>query len=283
MSELVLAEGTMSLQDMAAELGGSSVTSGVKIPTLKINYDGENSSGVQLPLGAFYLNYGAGTESERVYAKDGVNIRPLSNHIQYQHWSDGKLLNKSILVNNTRQEARDQLGGIACGIPSFEIQRDFTKEQREEFNGRDKYRIIRALITYTGTKADGTEVVIENQPCVLSLKRKNFGPFYHDVVKALPPKTDAFNYNCVLSAEKQKTAKGATYYIIRFEPQISSPMDMDQMTYDSLLAVIQIVKAENARIEESYGKAAYGRSSTDQEGRIMSTINALDDDYADAS
>ena len=83
MTDLVVKEGDLNLTEIASSLGAAQTgKKGPSIPTLKINSQGEDANGVQIPLGAFFLNTPV---DERVYAKEGVRLRALSNHIQYQH------------------------------------------------------------------------------------------------------------------------------------------------------------------------------------------------------
>ena len=274
MTELAIKETGLSLQEISAQLGASSSTKGPSIPSLKINSNGEDANGNQIPLGAFFLN----TAEDRVYAKEDVKLRAFSNHIQYQHWGDNGLINKSLLIKNQREEARDQLGGFMCGMPTYEQSKNMTPEERQEFEGRDRYRIIRGLVTYTGKTAQGTEVTFTNEPCVLSLKRKNYGPFWHDVVKRMPNNMNIWDFENVLKAEKMKTEKGAVYYVMRFSPQFGNPIPMDQLTYDSLAHVSGLVTAENKRIDEAFKLASKQTEEEQEATRIIDAVDSLDKD-----
>ncbi len=275
MSDIIPAEGGMTPDELADMLGAADAPKSVRIPTLKINSQGEDKDGNQIPLGAFFLN----TDDERVYAKDGVVLHALSNHIQYMHWDDGRLVNKSRLIINKRDEARDQLGGTMCGMPSYEQSVQMTPEQRKEYEGRDRYRVIRGLVSYTGKTASGEERTIENEPVILSLKRKNYGPFYHDVIKRIPSDTKFFNYRLALTADKQTTDKGAKYYIMRFSPDLQNKVTLDQKLYDSMNAVAGMVKAENERIDKSYFDAIARKADEAEQDRIMEEVNTLEHDF----
>lgn len=276
MNEITLKTDGFSIAELSEELGTAAPVKGPSIPTLKINSAGEDAQGVQIPLGAFFLNSGG----ERVYAKDNVKFRAFSNHIQYQHWGDRKLINKSLLVVNQRQEARDQLGGVMCGVPTYEESIAMTPDQRKELDGRDRYRIVRGLISYTGKTAAGKEVTIENQPVVLSLKRKNYGPFYHDVIKKMPTDSNLWDFECILDTEKFKTDKGAVYYVMRFKPQLDNMLMMDQVIYDSLLAVKELVNSENSRIEDSYKQAHMGKAEDALMDNASEVLGELETDFA---
>ena len=219
------------------------------------------------------------TDEERVYAKDGVVLHALSNHIQYMHWDDGRLVNKSRLIIDKRDEARDQLGGTMCGMPTYEQSVQMTPEQRKEYEGRDRYRVIRGLVSYTGKTASGEERTIENEPVILSLKRKNYGPFYHDVIKRIPSDSKFFNYRLALTADKQTTDKGAKYYIMRFSPDLQNKVTLDQKLYDSMNAVAGMVKAENERIDKSYFDAIARKADEAEQDRIMKEVNTLEHDF----
>jgi len=274
MTELAIKENGLTLEEISAQLGASSTTKGPSIPSLKINSNGEDSTGNQIPLGSFFLN----TAEDRVYAKEGVKLRAFSNHIQYQHWGDSGLINKSLLVKNQREEARDQLGGVMCGMPTYEQSVQMTPEERKEYEGRDRFRVIRGLVTYTGQTAQGKEVTIENEPCILSLKRRNYGPFWHDVLKRMPRGMNLWDFESLLNAEKMKTDKGAVYYIMRFSPQFGSPIPMDQLTYDSLAHVTGLITAENKRIDEAFKASSTQTEEEKDASRILEAVDSLDED-----
>lgn len=271
MSDLVIQNDGLSLDEIAAQLGSASSSSGPSIPTLGMNYDGENG-----PMGAFYLKQGP----DSVYATDNVRLRVFSNHIQYQHWDDeNNLVNKSLLVLNQREEARDQLGGIMCGMPTYEESIEMTPEQKGKYKGRDRYRIIRALISYTGKTSDGKEVTLENEPCVLSLKRNNYGPFFFDVVKKMPKGMNLWDFECILSKETLQSKMGKKFYVMHFAPQFGSPITMDQMTYDSLAHITGLITSENKRIDEAYKKVLEIEADEEAATQIMDAVDTLEADY----
>jgi hypothetical protein len=154
-------------------------------------------------------------------------------------------------------------------MPTYEQSRNFTEEERKQYNGIDRYRVVRGLVSYTGKTASGEERTIENQPCVLSLKRKNYGPFYHDVLNRMGDKK-LWDFASVLKADKVQSPKGATYYVMRFEPQFGDKVPMSQEIHDSLSAVLELIDSENERIEAAWKKS-----------NLQHVESALDDDLAD--
>ena len=270
MTDLVLQDNSLTIEEISAQLGAASTSSGPSIPAVGMNYDGEMG-----PMGAFYLKTG----QDQVYATENVRFRAFSNHIQYQHWGDDGLVNKSLLVKNQREEARDQLGGIMCGMPTYEQSIQMSPQEKEKYKDIDRYRIIRGIINYTGKTSDGREVTIENQPCLMSLKRKNYGPFYHDVMKKMPRGINLWDFENILSKDTQTNSYGKKYYVMHFAPQFGSPIPMDQLTYDSLAHVSGLITAENKRIEESYKEASMQAVDEAEAARIMDEVNPLEADY----
>jgi len=279
MSDLALKEDGLTIEEMAAALGAANTNKerSPSIGALKINSFGEDANGDQIPLGAFFLN----NQNPRVYAKEGVRFRAFTNHIQYQHWDDGKLLNKSLLVINQKAQARDQLGGEMCGMPTYEQSMALSPKEREEYIGRDRYRIIRGVVSYTGTTAKGEEVTIENEPCVLSLKRKNYGPFYHDVTNRMPKDvSNLWDFESILKADKIKNDKGAVYYVMRFTPQFGNLLEVDQMVSDTIKHTFGLVANENKRIDEAYKSASMQAADEAYQDEIMDQVNTLEHDFA---
>ena len=274
MTELVLQENGLSIDELNAQLGVGSKSTAA-IAKLKIVHNPLDESGNQLTLGAFYTT----TDGEKVYATEGVRLRVLSSKIQYQHWGDDGLINKSILVDSQKEEARDQLGGYMCGMPTFEQSQAMTPDKRAEFVGRDRFRIIRGLVTYTGKTATGEEKTITNLPVLLSLKRKNYGPFFWDVIKKIPRNSATYDYDCVLSAERHTTPKGASYYVMRFAPDLSKKIPIDQLTYDSLQHVAGLIIEENAKIEKAFKYAHMQQDDEEEAARIMDAVDTLSGDY----
>ena len=259
MNEIVLQDGGLSLAEMSAELGASSTSTGPSIPNLGMNYDGENGA-----MGAFYLKTG----QDQVYATEGVRFRAFSNHIQYQHWGDdNSLVNKSLLIKNAKEEARDQLGGLNCSMPSYEDSIQMSPEQKEKYKGIDKYRIVRGLVSYTGKTSDGRELTIENHPCVLSVKK-------------LPQGMNLWDFESILSKDNLTNSYGKKFYVMHFAPQYGSPIEMDQITYDSLSHVRGLITSENKKIEEAYKDAMIRGKDAAQADRIDTVIQALDADVA---
>jgi hypothetical protein len=278
MTELMIQENGFNIEEISAELGAASVSNGLgpSMPDLKMNYDGENG-----PMGALFLKMGKnGNCQDNVYAKGDVRFRAFSSHIQFQHWGeDRELINKSLLVNNKNDEARDQLGGVSCSLPEYEDFWALTEEGRKAHTGKDKYRVVRGLVSYTGNKPDGTEVTIENHPCVFQGKRKNYGRFYEDVTSKMAQGVNLWDFESILSKDTKTNAYKKKFYVLRFNPQFGEPIEMDQITYDSLTHVRNLITSENARINEAYKETHMQKEDEEEAARIMEAVDTFDADF----
>ena len=189
-----------------AEILGTEVPSGsnksalVRVPELKINAKSRNKNTKKpIPEGSFYLT---GTDNP-VYSET-VSFRPLASHVQYFHWDevDGKrkLINKSLAVKNPyKDEARDLLGGIACGMPSWDARKEMEYDEAKKWRAM-QHRVIRGVVSYTGKTEDGEEVTVENQPCIMFHKNSNYGGFYNEFIKKLPQGSQIYNYAAELTS-----------------------------------------------------------------------------------
>lgn len=272
MTELMLQENGYTLAEMAEALGSGSTSAGPSIPSLQMNYDGENG-----PMGAFYLKMGkAGNCQDNAYATENVRFRALSSHVQWQHWVDNELANKSLLVKNMRSEARDQLGGVRCSLPDYDDLWALTDDQRAAHSGKEKYRVVRGLVSYTGKTPDGREVTYENHPCIFSGKRKNYGKFYDDVVSKMPQKMEIWDFESILSKQTVTNSYQKKYYIMRFAPQYSNKLEVDQVIVDSINHVLGLVLDENKKIEELYKSSMRGKSVEDTEDLAVAALESVD-------
>ena len=89
-----------------------------------------------------------------------------------------------------------------------------------------------------------------------------------------------WDFENILSKETKTNSHGKKYYIMHFAPQYGSPIEMDQITYDSLSYVRGLIASENKKIEESHKAAMIRGNDAAQVDRIDTVIQALDADVA---
>ena len=276
--QIALQETNLSNNEIADVLGASSSGgTATKIPTLAINYDPD------FKMGGIYLKY-ASESPDNIHATSEVRFRAFSSHVQWQHWGESGLINKSTLVkyknNRGKQtEARDQLGGVCCGLPDYDTFWALTQPERDALSGRDCYRIVRGLISFTGKSADGTEHVVENQPVIFKGKGRNYGAFTPEVSNKVPDGKNLWDFESILSVEQKINVHKKKYWVMHFDYQLGNQLVMDQSIEDTRNHILELVVGENRRVEEKYKEATMQAIDEAEQDRIMDEVNTLEADY----
>ena len=239
------------------------------LPILKINLDDEDAAGNPLKKGQFMLT----NQESTVYA-DKVRIRPLSQMFQWVNYDpeQNKTVNKTIIVPRLNMEARDEKGGTRCGKPASKVLKE-NPDLAKKFKSITCFRYIHCLVNYTGKTATGEETVVENAPALLRLKGVNFSPFEEQVIDKLPKGKKLWDFNVEVSASRKKNGS-VVYYLLGFEPDLGNPLGMDQVTYDTMLHIVGMIKDENERIESKHRNAV---SNRDVDTAALKAVEVLDE------
>ena len=266
------------MQELATFLG-TNVSSGdssiVRVPELRINSKAMNKdTKALLDPGSFYLK----SADKPAYAKS-VTFRPLASHVQYFNWDevDGKrtLVNKSIAVLNPyKDEARDMLGTIACGMPSWEERKAMPYETAKKWRAM-QHRIVRGLVSYTGKTECGEKVVYENEPCIMFHKNSTYSGFYYDFVKKVPRGHHLYNYEAKLTSLYNKNGS-VVWYTYVYEPDLSKVLPVTKSVRETCIVFADSIRAENKHIDSQY-MAAIAEGSID--GAAMTALDSLDADF----
>lgn len=271
------------LQELQAELGtqikGGGESSIVKVPELKINARSKDKQTKKsIPEGHFFLN---GTD--KIAYAESVMFRPLCSHIQYFHWDevDGqrKLLNKSIPIINSKQEANDMLGTIACGMPSWEDRKQLERAEQNKWRSM-QHRITRGLVNYTGKTADGEEVVYENQPCIMFHKNSNYSGFWNQFMRKLPRGKNLYEYQARLTSEYQENGS-VTWYTFNYEPDLSNPLPITTDIFQTMQVFNDSIKAEKKQVMDAYLKAI--KEGSVDNAAMKALGDSLEEDFEDAA
>lgn len=280
MTELTTSNG-FSLNEIAAELGATSGspsgTSASRMPELKIETQVDDDKGNTLPRGQFYIK-----GLEKVAYSDTITIRPIQHGFQYIKYDPElkKVACKSRIIPHFGEEARDSAGTLRCGKPISSVLRELPPEEKEKHNNTTCFRQVRALATFKGKTIDGEVIEYENQPVILMLKGTNFGPFDDEFLKKLPRGRNIWDYSLKLTSKRHKNGS-VTWFTFHFDPDFKNLLGMDQDVVDSIGAVVQAIRTENARIDKAY-KAALSNKALDQSA-IDALENALEDDLEDVA
>lgn len=275
MNDLTTIDG-IELAELANILGTETSSGGgdtlVRVPKLDHQHAADDDNGNPMPRGEFRLHM----PDQIVYAKT-VRFRPLASHVQYFLWENDKLV-KSRALKNMREEARDTAGGIACGMPEWEVRAE-NEDLRQKYKDCQR-RIVRGLVSMTGHNIEGDEVIIENQPTIYFGKgRTNYGGFFNEYIKQLPKGSNIFDYEANMSTERMKV--GATvFFKIHWEPLLRNKLPMTQDVFETMKVFADTITAENKYVDDQYFKA-HAEDSLDS--KAMAAIeDSLEADLADA-
>lgn len=271
-----------SVAELAQEMGasaanGNGASNASRLPQLLVNSQVDDEHGNTLPRGHFYIK---GLD-ETAYAEK-VTIRPLQHGFQYLHWDKEakKLACKSKIIAHFGQEPRDTNGGIRCGKPVSSVLRDLPPEQREKYDGITCFRQVRALASFTGKTVEGKEVTYDNQPVILMLKGTNFSPFEDEFMKVVPRDRNLWDFNVEVTTKRHKNGS-VTWFTMHFKPDLKNPVGLDETVLESIKAIRDAIRAENARIDKAY-EAALRNENMDR-AAIDAIEGSLDDDLVDAA
>jgi hypothetical protein len=239
-------------------------------PLLKINLEEEDDLGNPLPKGKFMLT----GQEEAVYA-DKVRIRPLSQFFQWTHYDpdQNKTINRTIMIPRLNVEARDEKGGVRCGKPASKFLKE-NPEEAKKYKNITCFRMIHCLVTYEGKTSTGKATKVENVPALLRLKGANFSSFEDEVIDKLPKGKKLYDFWVEIAASKKKNGS-VTYYVYNYVVDLGNPAPLDQLTYDTMLHIAEMVKGENTRVNAKYEAAISGKSL---DTRAMKAVDVLEED-----
>lgn len=270
------------MEELAAILG-TEVSGGastvVRVPELRINAKSVNKDTKKpIPQGSFYLK-----GSDKIAYAESVTFRPLASHVQYFNWDDidGKrtLVNKSIAVLNPyKDEARDMLGSIACGMPSWDDRQHMDKEVQKKWRAM-QHRLVRGVVSFTGTTEEGEEVVYENEPCMMFHKNSTYSGFYNGFVKKIPKGHHLYNYEAKITSEYNENGS-VVWYTFQYEPDLSNVLTFTKDVRDTSIVFAESIRAENKYIDSQYMKSITEGSI---DGAAMTAIDSLDADFEDVA
>jgi hypothetical protein len=257
---------------LAAMLGLAPSGDREQTPLLKINLDDEDDAGNALPKGKFMVT----GQDETVYA-DKVRIRPLSQFFQWVHYDpeQNKSVNRTVMIPRLNLEARDEKGGVRCGKPPSKVLKE-NPEEAKKYKNITCFRLIHCLVSYEGKTADGKSAKVENVPALLRLKGANFSSFEDEVIDKLPKGKKLYDFWVEISATKKKNGS-VTYFVYNYVVDLGNPAPLDQVTYDSMLHIVEMVKAENERVNAKYEAAISGRSA---DSKAMKAVEIIEEDDA---
>lgn len=273
------------LAELTAEMGANPSQNAARGPgRLKVNSREVDASGRDLKKGVYYVDDG----DEPVYAKT-VEFRPLGQTLQWMDYDndENKFVNKTLQIRDFRQEPRDEQGTLRCGKPKSDVLKDMPKAEQKKYQSIKCVRHIQGIVSYTGKTVTGEEVVVENKPCVFSMKGSNFNQFHDEYVKKLPSGANMYDFWATLSAERRVSESGTVvYFVTHFEFDANKPVPVTTEMLDTMDVFARLIRAENDKIEEKYEAALRNRQEDDDAidaADIGAEYESLDADFEEAS
>lgn len=245
----------------------------VRVTKFDHQHSPDDDNGNPMPRGEFRIHMPEGI----VYAKTPL-FRPLMSHIQYYLWEDDKLT-VSLVCKNLNEEARDTAGGIACGMPEWEVRAE-DKDLRQKYKDCQR-RVVRGLVTADGHTLDGTSVKVENHPVIYFGKgRTNYGGFFNEYIKALPEGARLHDYQSEMSTERMKVGE-TVFFKIHWKPLLNNKLTLDRDAFETMKVFAETIRIENKGIDkEHFAKMKEGSIDTKA---IKALGDSLDDDLEDVA
>jgi hypothetical protein len=263
------------IKALAAEMGATTDDlqgGGNFLPSLKVWMDEDSEEeGAPRLKGKMFLT---GTDPV-LFAKPGtVVFRPLTQMFQWTEWDKDakKTVNRSRLIYNFKEEARDEKGTLKCGKPPSKDLRD-NPALAKQYENITTWRRLQGLVSFVGIDKDGNEVAVNNKLIGLNLKGANFVPFDEEYIQLMPKGSMLWDFEAKISTTREKNGS-VTYYIMHFEPDFVDRKKFTPEVYETLKALKADAEATNKEIDQKYYDALNRRKSDADVVDSLKTVGA---------
>lgn len=181
---------------------------GLGLPSLRVNYDDEDSDGNSVPRGQWTIQ----SDGTQYFAKD-VSLRVLYSTYQYSHYDadEGKMVSKSVHFTRFGEEVYDDAGGKKCGKVK---RKDFESLSKSEQKVQKKIKLSKVLfgvVTLTGVDNKGKKATLKNEPCVFYARGTNYMPM-SDLIQDMHNSKKVMQRTQLLLELKREKNDGVTYW-----------------------------------------------------------------------
>lgn len=246
-------------------------------PRVTINKLGEDEQERAIPVGAYMVSQ----DGKAVFGKP-ILFRPFLNAYQYAVYdaASNTYPNKSIIFKSFREEAVDELGGVACGKVSAKKREGLTPDQLAIQKAIKCYRTVYGLVTFTGTTADGQSVDITDLPVKFRLSGDNFMPIQDVLDELSKKKLSMLNYQIELSTKRKKNGTNVYYQMVPALKDTYVPIRKEDW---GILASFQdAIDTENKAIIDKHHKARQATTQAEEDKGALIELGAeLNDDISD--
>ncbi len=199
------------------------------LPRININYDAETDDGVSLPRGSWKMYI----DGRFIYAEE-VTIRPLLRTFEYSVWDqeNNTFSSKSVQKFELSGMFPDTTGTNKCGRLTREEEDRLDKDDAAYLNSRASScnLILYSKVSGTFKDAEGTEVVLDEEPVVAYFKRSGFIPM-NNFINNLG-KQEKLMQKCNITLGTSKHKKGSVTYwtpnpVLKDTISVLSPEDKE--------------------------------------------------------
>ena len=223
------------------------------LPRLNINYNEETDDGISLKRGTWKIY----VDGEFLYAPE-VYIRPILRTFEWSAWDQEEqtFSSKSVQKPVLSGSFPDTTGTDRCGRLSRDEEESLGKDDPALIRSRMAVcnQIIYGLISGKFTKADGTEVELDNSPFVSYFKKSGFIPVRNFIDQELTRKKKVLMQKSYIELTTEKQKKGTLTY---FTPKLAFVKEVSMSDSDKSLIkdFTSTVKGFNEKIMGDYTSA----------------------------
>jgi hypothetical protein len=240
------------------------------LPRLNINYNEETDDGISLKRGTWKIY----VDGEFLYAPE-VYIRPILRTFEWSAWDQEEqtFSSKSVQKPVLSGSFPDTTGTDRCGRLSRDEEESLGKDDPALIRSRMAVcnQIIYGLISGTFTKADGTEVELDNSPFVSYFKKSGFMPI-RNFIESLT-KQNKVMQRCNILLRTAKKTMGATSYFVPV-PTLAGEIDISDSDKEMMKMFVETVKGHNEVVMNQHRDAVKLLDDSDID---------LADDFKDAA
>lgn len=257
---------------------------GKYLPSLRVwgKDDAEEEDAPRLK-GKMYVTGIEGYDEPIFVVPNTITFRPLTQTFQWTQYDkeQKKTVNRTRLIPNFNEEARDEKGTIRCGKPPSKDLKD-NKALQKLYEDITLYRRLQGILNFTGKTAAGKEVKVENLLSSINLKGANFLPFDEEFAKKLPAKSRLWDWVTSISTTRHVNGQ-VTYWVFHFDCDFKEKEKVTPELFQSLIYLQGQINDMNKAIDKSYYDAINNKQSSEDAISALKTVNSslqsdMDDD-----
>lgn len=265
-------------------LGQSSPLNGdsaVDFPSLRVNYDDEDSEGNVIPRGHWTFSY----NGRNVYSSE-VFMRIMFVRMQYSHYNQEKRqqISTSIYFTTFGEEVPDDTGGMKCGKLS---KRELDKLSESERKIQSEIKLSKVLFGFVSADAKtstGEDLKIQNYPVVFYARGTHYMPIADYLDNLTREGILMLGVQTKFTLNKRKNGSVTYWEVV---PSIGENIEINlEQDQQAIKHISDMVEEENRKIIEKWSTVRAAGSIPTELINLNATRNdniarSLDEDFDD--